>query len=101
MGAFFSLAILLKTGVVSNWLSPITTGTASLIIPAFSVATAASVFPKNWVWSKPILVMTEISGVMILVLSSLRSEERRVGKECRSRWARYELKKKRVSGWIE
>src|SRR6201986_5519459 len=28
-----------------------------------------------------------------------RSEERRVGKECRSRWSPYHLKKKRKSWW--
>src|SRR5437868_10200339 len=29
----------------------------------------------------------------------LRSEERRVGKECRSRWWPYHYKKKKESGW--
>src|SRR5699024_11486182 len=31
----------------------------------------------------------------ILIVPFLRSEERRVGKECRSRWARYHEKKKK------
>src|SRR5690348_6360037 len=35
------------------------------------------------------------------VESLLRSEERRVGKECRSRWSAYHSKKKQVMGVLE
>src|SRR5690348_18354652 len=36
---------------------------------------------------------TVIRGGAEVVVASVRSEERRVGKECRSRWAPYHLKK--------
>ena len=48
-----------------------THGTPGLIIPAFSRAIFASVLPKNSVWSMPILVMTDRTGVSTFVLSSL------------------------------
>src|SRR5947209_19108284 len=39
-------------------------------------------------------------GAALLPLGDLRSEERRVGKECRSRWSSYHEKKKaRASDW--
>src|SRR5256885_14345851 len=38
--------------------------------------------------SEPILILTALAAVYI-VLGILRSEERRVGKECRSRWSPY------------
>src|SRR5690554_8152697 len=37
--------------------------------------------------------------LQILVGEGLRSEERRVGKECRSRWSAYHKKKKTESTW--
>ena len=66
---FRSYATRSKTGRVSSLASPITTGTLCLIIPAFSAAILASVSPRNMVWSRLILVMTDIIGVMILVQS--------------------------------
>src|SRR5204863_650360 len=39
---------------------------------------------------KPLMTLTTV-----LYLSCARSEERRVGKECRYRWAAYQLEKKR------
>src|SRR5438034_10274503 len=38
-------------------------------------------------------VFNKQTGLHLLVVVSERSEERRVGKECRSRWAPYQLKK--------
>ena len=69
-GACFSAAFLSNTGFVSGVVSPITTGTPGLIMPAFSPAISSSVFPKNCVWSKLMLVMTQSSGVMMFVQSS-------------------------------
>ena len=60
-----------KTGSVAGSLSPTTTGTSGLIMPAFSKAISGNVSPSMSQWSSPILVMTLSSGVMILVLSSL------------------------------
>src|SRR5204862_6861300 len=45
------------------------------------------------------LVSMVVHGLIIVVL---RSEERRVGKECRSRWSTYHSKKKRKKGgWLK
>ncbi len=66
---FFSLAIFLKTGSVSVWISPITTGVFDLIIPAFSKAISAKLLPKNCVWSNPIFVITDSIGEIIFVES--------------------------------
>src|SRR3712207_9270670 len=37
---------------------------------------------QGWTW----LVMLAAAGFFVLLMLSYRSEERRVGKECRSRW---------------
>src|SRR2546426_6993872 len=37
------------------------------------------------------------TGVPTATCGSARSEERRVGKECRSRWSPYHLKKKKIT----
>lgn len=47
------------------------TGIPLLMIPAFSPAIFSNVLPRNWVWSKLILVMIHRSGCTILVQSSL------------------------------
>src|SRR5438132_425036 len=41
-----------------------------------------------------------IAAVIAYYVHPVRSEERRVGKECRSRWSPYHLKKKRLSGVV-
>ena len=41
-----------------------------LIIPAFSFAISSNEFPNKLVWSYPILVIIDISGLIILVLSN-------------------------------
>jgi aldose 1-epimerase len=61
----------IPTGRVASRYSPTTTGTCGLMMPAFSPAISASVLPRNWVWSKLMLVMMESIGVMMLVQSSL------------------------------
>ena len=38
---------------------------------------------------KPSQTDAEFAGIKLNAFNSLRSEERRVGKECRSRWSRY------------
>lgn len=58
-----------KTSFVSSSYSEITTGTFDLIIPAFSFAIFVNVSPKILIWSKPILVMTLNSGLIIFVES--------------------------------
>ena len=68
---FFSLAIPMNRSEMLFCFSPITTAVPSLIIPAFSLAISSIVFPKNWVWSIEILVITETSGKIIFVESSL------------------------------
>ena len=54
---------------------------------------AATGFALLWwlllsLWSKP-LIQAEISRYVIATNQTFRSEERRVGKECRSRWSPY------------
>ena len=71
IGAFFSLAFMVNTRFTAPWALPITTGTPSLIIPAFSLAIFVSVSPRYWVWSRPMLVITHKSGWMIFVQSNL------------------------------
>ena len=61
-GAFSAAAFCRKTGLVSGVVSPMTTGMPGLMIPAFSPAIFAYVSPKNWVWSKLMLVMMHKSG---------------------------------------
>ena len=71
MAAFSTEALLINTSAVSFWYSPITTGTLCLIIPAFCAAIKGRVSPKISIWSQPILVITERSGVIMLVESNL------------------------------
>ena len=47
----------------------VTTGTPGLMIPAFWAAMASMVFPSRSVCSRVTLVITETSGVMMLVES--------------------------------
>ena len=68
-GAPWRLAVSWKTGRVSSVVSPMTTGTLCLIIPAFSPAIFASVFPRNCVWSRLMFVMMDRMGLMMLVQS--------------------------------
>src|ERR1039457_4154997 len=58
---------------------------------AASIGGAVSVGPDH------IVVGTELNCSHLRAMSS-RSEERRVGKECRSRWSPYQSKKKKKSG---
>ena len=53
--------------------------------------------PKKLVTShnKEIKFKQEMQGVAEIITEDLRSEERRVGKECRSRWSPYHEKKKK------
>ena len=69
MKVFIALAFIVNTLFTAPDTFPTTTGTSSLIIPAFSLAILVSVWPRYCIWSKPILVITHRSGVMILVQS--------------------------------
>ena len=51
--AAFSVNIFLVSGVAS----PIITGVQGFMMPAFSAAIAVVVLPRNWVWSRLMLVM--------------------------------------------
>jgi hypothetical protein len=53
------VALAVKTALVSEY-SPITTGILSNT--CLSPAIASIVFPRNCVWSKPILVITDTNG---------------------------------------
>src|SRR5438552_4631574 len=90
----------LVTGVQTCAL-PISINTSSIqLIPANQIAmlaAAGSVRPTAIIGTA--LVATTVSTVVgIVSVKLLRSEERRVGKECRSRWAAYREKKKRRIG---
>ncbi len=69
-GAFISLARCSNTLRTSPSASPTTTGVPDLMIPAFSRAMSAGVFPSSWVWSRDMFVITHMSGERMLVLSS-------------------------------
>ena len=57
------------TSRASSPVTPLTSGTPRLTMPAFSPAIAANVLPNCRVWSKLMLVMTETSGVQTFVAS--------------------------------
>ena len=67
-----------------------------ILTTAFSISSAQSAMfafykgiPESWV---ELLVSLPSAGIMLMLLFNrvqLRSEERRVGKECRSRWSPY------------
>src|SRR5437762_12749763 len=44
----------------------------------------------------PMMFILWMVAMMVVIIPSRRSEERRVGKECRSRWWPYDKKKKRM-----
>ena len=69
MGALHSVAFCSKTGRVSCMASPITTGICCFMIPAFSPAIRASVLPRNCMWSKLMLVISDNIGVIMFVQS--------------------------------
>jgi len=50
------------TDAASALSRPITTGVDGLMIPAFSEAIASKVWPRIFVWSKPMVVMIEARG---------------------------------------
>ena len=62
--------LLITLSAISSW-GYITVGIHDLIIPAFSAAISSRVFPKRFVWSKLIDVITDNIGVITLVESSL------------------------------
>ena len=50
----------------------------------------SSIILYNWFGGGLLLITLFVGGLLIfLALSKIRSEERRVGKECRSRWSPY------------
>ena len=65
------MALVSKTWFISNDDSPIKISTPDLMIPAFSLAISIKLFPRNFLWSNPILVITEIIGLIIFVASNL------------------------------
>ena len=44
---------------------------------------------SGWVAEKMAITLAGMKGYECLAIASRRSEERRVGKECRSRWSPY------------
>src|SRR5690606_39428933 len=60
---------------------------ASVMVPVNLVAVAASLGMLMWFFRRDIPASYEAAGLKAPRLA-IRSEERRVGKECRARWAR-------------
>ena len=72
-----------------------------LVVPAVGIAIAVSIYLSGgryvstdnaYVKSNIVQISTNIEGLITRVFVSenqVRSEERRVGKECRSRWSPY------------
>src|SRR5690348_18394388 len=59
-----------------------------------------NIFVVNRVGEHRALSLKDVHNVLQVKSTSMRSEERRVGKECRSRWSPYHLKKKVSNWWI-
>src|SRR5437016_8938810 len=65
------------------------------LVKAFQATYALGMLVMGWLVDR---VGTRLGYALAMVfwsVASMRSEERRVGKECRSRWARYDESKKR------
>src|SRR5437588_6791298 len=58
------------------------------------IESAHAVLQNAGVMSRPFVLLV-IAGALVVPAVYSRSEERRVGKECRSRWSAYHEKKKR------
>ena len=82
-------AVLAVAGVVSMYRAITMTATASIRIDVLTIAP----YPAASRICPPIRAPTAIDALKAALLSavpsSTRSEERRVGKECRSRWSPY------------
>ena len=50
---------------------------------------AFTVFGRNVYWYGIFIGLAVVMGVLMAMKEAKRSEERRVGKECRSRWSPY------------
>src|SRR5258707_15771949 len=77
----------------------------AVLSPGHSTVASAGKFTKLgavvslsvmvWAW---LALLPQASVTVQVRVMTLRSEERRVGKECRSRWSPYALKKETCSG---
>src|SRR5256714_12098331 len=73
--------------LLANVLSPISTIGAAIMIILGGLSTASEF---GWLTVQTILIQKPGRAAVLLgKLANLRSEERRVGKECRSRWSPY------------
>src|SRR5690242_21637148 len=64
----------------------------------FSLVTAYAQTPDQLIWARAAMGLgaAAVMPQTLSIISNVRSEERRVGKECRSRWSPYHEKKKRI-----
>ncbi len=69
--AFFFFASAFIAERAEGFVSPMTTMPFFFIMPAFSQATCLRVSPRYSVWSRPMDVITETSGLKTFVASSL------------------------------
>ena len=70
-GAFWAAAVVRITSIALFCLTPVTTGIAGFMIPAFSVAICLMEEPRYSLCSRDTLVIIDNFGRMILVASSL------------------------------
>src|SRR3712207_2824103 len=93
IGAFILAAAMLKHGVARRFAMTILSlkwvgGSTARVIIAFGLITCLlSAFVSNTA-TVAMLLPTAI-GILSVIAKLMRSEERRVGKECRSRWSPY------------
>src|SRR5690349_24899131 len=66
------------------------TGVQTCALPIYRLGPRS---PAAFMRSEAVLAVSWIAPVALLTPRSTRSEERRVGKECRSRWSPYHEKK--------
>ena len=67
-------------------------GTVVALIPTGLYLLAKALLTPEGFWQNLLLLgvgIWALGGLQIILLVGLRSEERRVGKECRSRWSPY------------
>src|SRR5437879_7963218 len=80
------------TRYIGDWSSDVCSSDLFLAVPAFELERATGVAKAPTEWE----AKGDLSLWLMRVLTSgVRSEERRVGKECRSRWAPCQYKKKK------
>ena len=77
-------------GVTSNILTKFADGDVALSVSLTAIVSILSIFIVPFiVFNSAVILGVEITKQISMINIAIRSEERRVGKECRSRWSPY------------